>query len=83
MFGLFKKQATPGEIGYGIDRYTAEFLSTDAGRSLGMRFEDYDASRGWSNFLERKGVSFRFKSCIFDFSYIVRSKPPALNSTRA
>ena len=35
----------------------AEPISSDCSRALGMRFENYDASKGWSSFLESKGVS--------------------------
>jgi hypothetical protein len=56
MFGLFKKNVTPGEFGHGVVHIAGDWLSADAGRSLGTRFDNFDASGGWSNFLERRGV---------------------------
>lgn len=56
MFGLFKKQATPGEIGEAIAHLANDFLAADASRSLGMRFENWDASEGWGKFLLRQGI---------------------------
>jgi hypothetical protein len=57
MFGLFKKQITFEEYGHVLFEWTWEFLSTDSGRALGMAlFNDFDASRGISNFLTSKGM---------------------------
>lgn len=56
MLGLFKKKVTPGEFGHAALHLAGEFLFADAGRSLAMRFEDFDGSKGWTNFLERQGV---------------------------
>src|SRR5271169_1957046 len=56
MFGLFKKKVTPGEFGQAVSYLAKDPLSADAGRSLGARFDDYDASGGWPKFLERRGV---------------------------
>lgn len=56
VFGLFKKKATPEEFGHAVFHLASDFLASDAGRSLGMRFENWDGSDGWSNFLTRKGM---------------------------
>jgi hypothetical protein len=56
MFG-FKKQISMEEFGEGIATLANEPLSTDCSRALGMRFENWDASNGWSKFLESKGVA--------------------------
>lgn len=56
VFGLFKKKATPEEFGRAVFHLASDFLASDAGRSLGMRFENWDGSDGWSNFLSRKGM---------------------------
>jgi hypothetical protein len=55
MFG-FKKAVTVDHFGFGVLQFASEFISGDSGRSLGMRFENYDASRGWSNYLQSVGV---------------------------
>lgn len=57
MFGLFRKKAEPSEFGHAALHLATDFLSVDSGRSLGMRFDNFDASNGWLNFLERKSVS--------------------------
>jgi hypothetical protein len=57
MFGLFKKQITLAEFGQGIVQLANEPISSDCSRALGMRFENFDASQGWSRFLEHKGIS--------------------------
>jgi hypothetical protein len=57
MFGLFKKQITLAEFGQGIVQLANDPLSSDCGRALGMRFENWDGSQGWFRFLERKGIS--------------------------
>ncbi len=56
MFGLFKKKTTPDEFGHAVFHTASDFLASDAGRSLGMRFENWDGSGGWSNFLLCKGM---------------------------
>jgi hypothetical protein len=55
MFG-FKKKVSVDQFGFGVLQFASSFVSTDCGRSLGMRFENYDASQGWSNFLQSVGV---------------------------
>lgn len=57
MFGLFKKQITLVEFGQGIIQLVNETISSDCGRALGMRFENWDGSKGWSNFLQSRGIS--------------------------
>ena len=57
MFGIFKKKVTPGEFGGIVVKYANDILAGDALRSLGMRFENWDGSRGWGTFLESQGVS--------------------------
>jgi len=56
MFGIFKKKVTPEEFGEGVVQLASEWISADAARSLGMRFENFDASQGWKKFLEHVGV---------------------------
>lgn len=56
MFGLLKKKVSAAEFGQGILHLSHEFIASDAGRALGTRFENFDASNGWANFLERRGV---------------------------
>ncbi len=69
MFGLFKQKVTPTEFGQAILYLVEEFLASDAGRSLGMRFPNWldraDASEGWSPFLERNGVSVSIQKLNF------------------
>ena len=58
MFGLFKKQVTPAELGHALFEWTWEFLSTDCGRAIGTAmFNDFDARSGIANFLTAKGIS--------------------------
>ena len=56
MLDLFKKKVTPNEFGQVIVQWSADFLASDAGRSSGMHFDNYDASDGWGKFLERRGM---------------------------
>jgi hypothetical protein len=56
MFGLFKKQITLVEFGQGIIQLVNEPILSDCNRALGMRFENWDGSRGWSNFLLSRGI---------------------------
>jgi RNA polymerase-interacting CarD/CdnL/TRCF family regulator len=55
MFGL-KKTIPINEFGLGVLRYADEFISADAGRSLGTQFENWDTSSGWWNFLHGRGI---------------------------
>jgi len=52
----FQKKVSVDQFGFGVLQFASSFVSTDCGRSLGMRFENYDASQGWSNFLQSVGV---------------------------
>lgn len=56
MFGLFKKQITLVEFGQGIIQLVNEPISSDCSRALGMRFENWDGSNGWANFLQSRGI---------------------------
>jgi hypothetical protein len=56
MFGLFKKQISLVEFGQGIIQLANEPISSDCSRALGMRFENWDGSKGWSNFLQSRGI---------------------------
>jgi|SRR5665213_2167268 len=55
MFG-FKKSVTPDQFGEAVLYYANDFISADASRSLGARFENYDASKGWLPVFEANGV---------------------------
>jgi hypothetical protein len=55
MFG-FKKAVTVDQFGIGVLTFASDFITSDSARSLGMRFENYDASRGWTNYLQSVGV---------------------------
>jgi hypothetical protein len=57
MFGLGKREISAGELGEGIATLVNEPISTDSARALGMRFENWDASNGWSKFVESQGVA--------------------------
>lgn len=57
MFGLFKKQITLVEFGQGLIQLVNEPISSDCSRALGMRFENWDGSKGWSTFLQSRGIS--------------------------
>ena len=57
MFNLFKKKASPEDFGYSVLALADNWLLADAGQSLALRFDDFDASMGWPTFLERKGVT--------------------------
>ncbi len=56
MFG-FKKTIPINEFGLAVLRYADDFISADAGRSLGTQFENWDGSRGWWTFLQERGMS--------------------------
>lgn len=56
MFGLFKKTVPPTEFGHGVLTLAQDWLANDAGRALGMRFDNFDGSQGWAPYLERKGI---------------------------
>ena len=56
MLGLFKKQITLVEFGQGIIQLISDPISSDCNRALGMRFENWDGSKGWSNFLQSRGI---------------------------
>lgn len=64
MFG-FKKPITLAEFGQGIVQLANDPLSSDCGRALGMRFENWDGSQGWFRFLERKGISIPIQKLHF------------------
>jgi hypothetical protein len=55
MFGLFKKKATPAQFGHVVLHTALDWISSDAGGALGVRFENFDGSQGWSRFLESRG----------------------------
>jgi hypothetical protein len=78
MFGLFKKQVTPVEFGQSIVHLSKDFLASDAGRSLGTQFENWDGSDGWEKFLSAGVCPFRCRGFILSSSRTVPSKPPAL-----
>jgi hypothetical protein len=68
MFGLFKKQITVAEFGQGIIHLANGPISSDCNRALAMRFAgwgDHDGSKGWSSFLERKGISIPIQKLHF------------------
>ena len=56
MFGFGKKTIPITEYGLWVLKYSDDFISADAQRSLGSRFPDYDASRGWVPVFEKNGV---------------------------
>jgi hypothetical protein len=56
VFGLFKKQISLAEFGQGIVQLANGPISSDCSRALGMRFENWDGSKGWSNFLQSRGI---------------------------
>ncbi|MBR0832019.1 hypothetical protein JQ612_02350 [Bradyrhizobium manausense] len=55
MFG-FKKSVTPDQFGEGVLYFANDFITADASRSLGARFENYDASKGWVPVFQANGV---------------------------
>jgi hypothetical protein len=55
MFG-FKKTVTPDQFGMGVLHFANDFIAADASRSLGARFENYDASNGWFPVFRANGV---------------------------
>lgn len=70
MFGLFKKTISAVELGQGIIQLANEPMSSDCARALAMRFPDWgdhDGSKGWSSFIERKGVSVPTQKLHFRF----------------
>ncbi|SEI24357.1 hypothetical protein [Tardiphaga sp. OK245] len=56
MFGFGKKPISAMEFGQGIVQLASEAMSLDCSRALGMRFENWDGSKGWSNFLLSRGI---------------------------
>ncbi|MET4600916.1 hypothetical protein ABIB90_000367 [Bradyrhizobium sp. JR4.1] len=56
MFGLFKKSIPPSDFGLAVLRYADDFLTNDGCRSLGARFPDYNASKGWLPVFEANGL---------------------------
>jgi hypothetical protein len=56
MFG-FKKAFSPDQFGTGVLHYAGDFISADASRSLGARFVNYDATKGWVAVFEANGVA--------------------------
>lgn len=56
MFG-FKKSVTPEQFGEGVLHFASDYIYQDALRSLGARFENYDASKGWLPVFQANGVS--------------------------
>lgn len=65
MFGLFKKKVSAAEFGQGVMHLSHETIASDAGRALGTRFDDFDASNGWAKFLEQRGVSLPLQKLHF------------------
>jgi hypothetical protein len=65
MFGLFKQKVNAKDFGYCIVDVEREIIAVEAGRSLGMRFDDFDATDGWSKFLEYKGMSIPIQKLHF------------------
>jgi hypothetical protein len=55
MFG-FKKSFSPDQFGAGVLYYAGDFILADASRSLGARFVNDDASKGWVPVFEANGV---------------------------
>jgi hypothetical protein len=55
MFG-FKKSVTPDQFGEGVLYLANDYITSDASRSLGARFENYDASKGWIPVFQAHGV---------------------------
>ncbi|MEI9902459.1 MAG: hypothetical protein WDN31_22900 [Hyphomicrobium sp.] len=71
MFG-FKKTISPDEFGQGVFVLARDWIASDAGRALGMRFDDFDGSDGWAPYLERQGVSLETQKLHFRlFSHCV------------
>lgn len=65
MFGFLKQKVSAAEFGQGILHFSHEFIASDAGRALGMRFENFDGSNGWARFLERCGVQLPMQKLHF------------------
>lgn len=55
MFG-FKKSVTAAQFGEGVLYFAHDYIHQDALRSLGARFENYDASKGWLPVFQANGV---------------------------
>ena len=57
MFDFLKPRIQPEQFGAQLVPYVAEFLYSDADRSLGTCFDDYDASNGWVPYFHGIGIS--------------------------
>jgi hypothetical protein len=57
MFGLFKKKLSAEDYGLKIFKFASGFVSSDALRSLGTTFPNFDGSHGWTAFLEERGLN--------------------------
>ena len=55
MFG-FKKSVSPDQFGEGVLYFANNLIAADASRSLGARFENHDASKGWVPVFQANGV---------------------------
>ena len=52
----FKNSVRPNEFGQAVWSYANDRIGADASRSLGARFENHDASKGWMPVFEANGV---------------------------
>src|SRR5262245_4740204 len=57
MFGLFKKKTNPADVGCFVLALANDWLASDALNSLAGRFDDIGSPKGWTAFLERKGIT--------------------------
>lgn len=57
MLGLFKQKITLQYFGQSLMYLAKDTLGNEALSSLGRQFPDFDASNGWTPFLESRGVS--------------------------
>jgi hypothetical protein len=85
MLGLFKKTITPTDAGNVILNWANDFLLSDSTRSLATQFEDcfdFDASHGWSPFLEQKRlpVSIQILYCRFYFHCAIQAALTSFDS---
>jgi hypothetical protein len=52
----FKNSVTPDEFGQAVWAYANDVILADASRSLGARFDGYDASKGWLPVFQANGI---------------------------